>query len=97
MEVQAKNEVPLYEAYLSNNITQFEVEFLKPYDFEKSQMKQVYDLVFTKRNLNWVRRFEELSTEKPGTYFVLVGAGHYFGPNNIRKLIEEKGYHLEKI
>jgi uncharacterized protein YbaP (TraB family) len=56
-----------------------------------------YDRVFTKRNTSWVEQFIELSKENPGSYFVLVGSGHYFGPNNLLELLESKGYTIEKI
>jgi uncharacterized protein YbaP (TraB family) len=39
----------------------------------------------------------ELSKGNTGSYFVLVGAGHYFGPNNILELQESKRYTIEKI
>ncbi|OFY67336.1 MAG: hypothetical protein A2Y71_09345 [Bacteroidetes bacterium RBG_13_42_15] len=97
MEGEAKKDSLLFEAYFKNNIVQFENAFLKTFDFNKPQMKQAYDLVFTNRNIKWVEQFEKLSIEKPGKYFVMVGAGHYFGPNNIRELLEHKGYTIEKI
>jgi uncharacterized protein YbaP (TraB family) len=28
---------------------------------------------------------------------MLTGTGHYFGPNNVRALLEEKGYSVERI
>ena len=97
MEINANKEAPLMQAYFDNNMELFETEFLKPFDFSKPQMQQMYDMVFTSRNTSWVERFEKLSTENAGTYFVLVGAGHYFGPHNIRELLEQKGYTIEKI
>jgi uncharacterized protein YbaP (TraB family) len=97
MEMEAKNEAPLYKAYFDNNIEEFEKIFLKSYDFTNPQIKQAYDIVFTNRNTKWVELFEKISVENPGTYFVLVGSGHYFGPNNIRELLEKKGYTIEKI
>ena len=97
MELNARSEEPLYKAYFDNDMVQFENEFLKPYDFSKPHMKQIYDRVFTSRNTNWIEQFEQLSTENPGTYFVLVGSGHYFGPNNIIELLELKGYSVQKI
>jgi uncharacterized protein YbaP (TraB family) len=97
METEAKKEVPLYHAYFDNDIAEFEKIFLNLYDFENPRIKQVYDMVFTNRNTKWVEQLEKISDEKPGTYFVLVGSGHYFGPNNIRELLEQKGYIIEKI
>jgi len=97
MEEKAKNEKPLFKAYFDNDMEQFEIEFLKAFDFNNPPMKRAYDMVFTNRNIKWVEQFENMSNEKPGTYFVMVGAGHYFGPNNIRELLGKKGYPLEKI
>ena len=97
MALKAKGEEELFKAYFENDLVKFEKEFLKPYDFENPQMKKVYDVVFTKRNTSWVEKFIELSKGNPGTYFVLVGAGHYFGPNNLFELLKRKGYHIEKI
>jgi uncharacterized protein YbaP (TraB family) len=97
METEAKNEAPLFKAYFDNDMVQFENEFLKSFDFSKPGMKQAYNKVFTARNMRWVDQFEKLSVEKPGTYFVLVGSGHFFGPDNIRELLEQKGYTIEKI
>ena len=97
MAMKAKGEEELFKSYFENNLTKFEKEFLKPYDFKNPQMKKMYDMVFTKRNTSWVEQFIELSKGNPGSYFVLVGSGHYFGPNNILELLESKGYTIEKI
>jgi uncharacterized protein YbaP (TraB family) len=97
MESQAEKELPLFESYFSDNLALFEEEFLKSMDLTNPQVKQAYDMVFTSRNKSWVEKFEKLAEEQPATYFVLVGAGHYFGPDNVRQLLEEKGYTVEKI
>ena len=97
MDSEAKKDALLFHAYFNNDIVQFENLFLKNFDFSKPQVKQAYDLVFGNRNIKWVEQLEKLSVEKPGKYFVMVGAGHYFGPDNIRELLEKKGYSVEKI
>ncbi len=97
MEMKAKGEEELFKAYFENDLAKFEKEFLTTYDFKKKKKKKMYDTVFTKRNTSWVEKFIELSKGNPGSYFVLVGSGHYFGPNNILELLESKGYTIEKI
>lgn len=97
MENIAKQERPLYDAYFAHDLDGFEKAFLKPYDFSNPQIKDIYDRVFIQRNTSWVDQLEKLSSDKPDTYFVLVGAGHYFGPGNVRELLEDRGYTLEKI
>ena len=96
MEIQANKEAPLYRAYFDNDILQFDNIFLKSFDFNKPGMKEAYNTVFANRNKRWVEQLERLSGERPGTYFVLVGSGHFFGPDNIRELLERKGYKIEK-
>ncbi len=97
MDSQAEQELPLLESYFAEDLALFEEEFLKSMDLTNPQVKQAYDMVFTSRNKSWVEKFEKLAEEQPATYFVLVGSGHYFGPNNVRELLEEKGYTVEKI
>jgi len=63
--------------------------------FKNPQMKKMYDMVFTKRNtVGWT--IIELSKGNPGSYFVLVGSGHYFGPSNILELLESKDTLLKR-
>lgn len=97
MAMKAKGEEDLFKAYFENDLVKFEKEFLKAYDFENPQMKKMYDKVFTKRNNSWVEKLIELSKGNPGSYFVLVGSGHYFGPDNLLELLESKGYTIEKV
>ena len=37
----------------------------------------------------------KLSKSQPGNYFVLVGCGHFFGPENVLELLKEEGYDPE--
>lgn len=95
--ISAKGEEELFKAYFENNTAKFEQEFLKPYDFKNPQKKKMYEMVFTKRNTSWVEKFIELSQGNPCSYFVLVGSGHYFGPDSILDLLKAKGYKIEKV
>jgi uncharacterized protein YbaP (TraB family) len=50
------------------------------------------------RNIGMADKIEQfLVSGKKETYFVVVGAAHYFGDMSIIKLLEEKGYEIEKI
>jgi uncharacterized protein YbaP (TraB family) len=97
MKAEAEKEKGLLDAYFANDMVRFEKEFMSPWKFENPQMKNVYDQIFTNRNKSWVTKFEELSLESPGEYFVLVGTGHFFGPNNVLELLTSKGYKVEKM
>ncbi|MFE8701771.1 TraB/GumN family protein [Cytobacillus sp. FJAT-54145] len=50
------------------------------------------------RNIGMADKIEQfLASDKKETYFVVVGAAHYFGDMSIIKLLEDKGYEVEKI
>jgi uncharacterized protein len=92
---RARAEEPLYENYYSNNEEGFKEAFLKLMNLENPQMRSVYDQVFVSRNKAWVRELIDLSSSHPGTYFMVVGSGHYFGPDNVLELLESKGFTVE--
>ncbi len=92
IEAQAQAEGRMVEAYFSRDAQVFEKAFLSMYDPENSDIKISYDLAFTKRNQKWVEKLEEISLKGEKTYMVIAGAGHFFGPNNIRFLLDKKGY-----
>ena len=73
----------------------FKEAFLKLMNLENPQMRSVYDQVFVSRNKAWVRELIDLSSSHPGTYFMVVGSGHYFGPDNVLELLESKGFTVE--
>lgn len=92
---QAQTESSLFEAYFSYDPEAFEKAFLALYDFENPQIKQVYSMLFAARNRAWVEKLKDLATRQPGTWFMLVGCGHYFGPGNVRELLEAEGFRVE--
>jgi uncharacterized protein len=50
------------------------------------------------RNVGMANKIEQfLQNGEEETYFVIVGAAHYFGEKGIVKLLEEKGYAVEKV
>lgn len=97
MEMQARAEAPLMTSYFAWDPEAFEGTFLSMYDFENPTIKNVYDLVFTARNKSWVEKLEKIALDAPGTYMVLVGAGHLFGPGNLRELLERNGHVIEPL
>jgi uncharacterized protein YbaP (TraB family) len=87
-EAQAK----LFSAYFSNNRQGFEKQFLAMYDFSDPASRAGYDKIFASRNRGMVEKLEKIALEHPGVHMVVVGGGHLFGPDNIRELLEKKGY-----
>lgn len=94
-QAQAEADTHLFEAYYTHDPATFEKAFLAIYDFDNPQVKKMYDMLFVARNKAWVKKIKELAFEQPGTWFMLVGCGHYFGPGNVRELLEAEGFHVE--
>lgn len=97
LQMQATAELPLLEAYYSQDPDRFGKVFASMYDFTNPVVKDVYEQVFTARNKKWVNHLEEIARDKGKTYMVLVGAGHFFGPDNVRELLKSRGYQVESL
>ncbi len=67
---------------------------------EMAEMRREYPLafeaMFTKRNLDMSDGIVELLA-KPGTYFVVVGAGHLVGKQSIIDVLQQRGYTLTQL
>lgn len=48
------------------------------------------------RNLRWIRKIDGAFRSGAPTAIV-VGTGHFCGPNNVRELLEKKGYKIEQL
>lgn len=57
---------------------------------------QTYKTMFTDRNIDWIGKIEKLFTDKDKE-FVLVGAGHLAGQDNVIGLLKKKGYKIEQM
>lgn len=62
----------------------------------KQEAPESYDDVFTKRNMNWIPQIEAMFGDDDKE-FVLVGAGHLVGEDNVLKLLEQKGYSVKQL
>ena len=93
-EKQALTEQPLFDAYYSQDHVAFREAFYEMMNFEDPQKVSMYNKVFVKRNKAWVQKLIELSETRPGIYFMVVGSGHYFGPNNLIELLKKEGYQV---
>ncbi|MFO7924319.1 MAG: TraB/GumN family protein [Bacteroidales bacterium] len=92
INMKAKSEQPLFDAYYSQDRDVFEKAFLTPMNFENPQVKAMYDRIFVARNKAWVQKLIELANKEKGQYFMLVGCGHYFGPENVLELLKKEGF-----
>jgi len=57
---------------------------------------EIYDRFLAQRNKAWVGTIERLLGQG-GSAFVVVGAGHLVGPDNLLQLLKDRGYTVEQI
>lgn len=59
-------------------------------------MPELHEAIVTKRNVSFANAIEDfLMGDK--TILVTVGAGHFAGPGNVRKLLEARGMRVERV
>lgn len=56
---------------------------------------QMYNRLFVQRNKNWSEQIEKMINEQENV-MVVVGSGHLVGKDNIKHLLEKKGYRVEQ-
>ena len=56
----------------------------------------IYNRFLAQRNKEWVTKLEDLITQGD-TVFVVVGAGHLVGPDNLLQLLRDRGHTIEQI
>lgn len=82
--------------YVKNgDLEEFEKKFLESMSKDE-RLKEYYKTVFDERNIGMVNKIEGFM-KNGGTYFIAVGGGHYVGKNNIRELLDKKGYKVERV
>lgn len=62
----------------------------------KTQYPTVYEKLIAGRTRAWAPRVEKLF-EQPGTELVLVGVGHLVGEDGLLRLLERRGYTVERM
>lgn len=73
----------------SDKISKTMVDDMKKY-------QGIYEALLVKRNANWIPALEgHINSAK--TVFVVVGAAHLAGPDSVLKMLEDKGYKVDKI
>lgn len=62
----------------------------------KSEMPGAFDIIFTKRNINWADQIEE-EMKGSGTDFIAVGAGHLVGDDSVQEILKARGYTVKRL
>ncbi len=65
---------------------------------DNPDLKPVYDKLIRDRNVTMTAKIDGwLRQDKKQTYFIVVGAGHIVDNEGIAKILEKKGYKVEKL
>ena len=70
-------------------------EFAKSFQGTLSEESEFDEMLFGKRDEQMAQKLIKLLEEEEGTYFVVVGAGHFLVDKNIRYHLEQNGYDVE--
>lgn len=71
-------------------------EFLRLPVENDARSLEVYERLFSARNVLWADRLETILA-KGGSSFAVIGAGHLAGPGNLIDLLRERGYRVERV
>ncbi|MBV1914283.1 MAG: TraB/GumN family protein [Pseudomonadales bacterium] len=63
---------------------------------EGKESDRIFKAMFTDRNRTMAEFVAKLAGTKPGTYFVVVGAGHLIGSDGVPALLKKRGYSIDR-
>lgn len=96
---QTLDEMDALETSLQQMVTAWKAgnsELLEDFIFASyEQYPEIYQRVFTDRNLNWLDTLEDL-IGRDDDYLAVVGAGHLIGQDGLVNLLRAKGYRVEQ-
>jgi len=82
----------MVNAWKNGDTTRFGAVMAMSYN----DLPEIYDRFLAQRNKAWVEAIERLIGQG-GNAFVVVGAGHLVGPDNLLQLLKDRGYTVEQI
>lgn len=63
----------------------------------KTEMPELYDVMFTSRNAHWTNKLDQMMRKDEGRIFIAVGAGHLTGPDSVLVMMSERGWSVERL
>ncbi|MEZ5937914.1 MAG: TraB/GumN family protein [Hyphomonadaceae bacterium] len=64
---------------------------------DMGETPEIYDAMLVKRNANWTREIQKLTTSETGTLFVAVGAAHLVGKDSVVAMLTDKGVSVSRV
>lgn len=81
----------LFQAWIEGDLETTEALVLGPFQDNPA----LYEALIARRNRAWVKELAPY-LDRPGAAFVAVGTGHLVGPDSVLKMLEAKGYRVER-
>jgi hypothetical protein len=82
----------LIDAWKSGDVATFEQLSLESF----TDYPEVYDVLLTQRNQNWLPTVEAL-VNQPDDYLIVVGAAHLVGDDSLVRLLSDQGYTVRQL
>ena len=79
-------------AWLTGDLETLNDMFLE----DMKEFPTIYEALVVNRNRNWMGPIEAM-IPSGGNYFIIAGAGHFVGEDSVIKMLEERGYELERF
>ena len=85
----------VFDLWKSGKSQELYAYIIKTYE-KYPELTPLYDILFLKRNKDMTNKLLEM-IEQGGKYFVVVGAGHFIGPDSIIEILRKKHYKIEQF
>jgi len=85
----------VFDLWKSGKSQELYAYIIKTYE-KYPELTPLYDILFLKRNKDMANKLLEM-IEQGGKYFVVVGAGHFIGPDSIIEILRKKHYEIEQF
>lgn len=96
MESMEKEIDGIMKAWTNGDTQQMVNELLVKPQQEYPELRDIYNLIYTDRNLKMTDKITTYLSRK-GVYFVVVGAGHLIGEQGIINLLTKRGFKLTQF
>jgi hypothetical protein len=83
----------LRDAWMSRDLERLESLILEA----EEENPEFYKDVFVDRNETWTDELVSMLGEEDGPIFVAVGTGHFLGDDSVIRMLEERGYEVDRI
>ena len=87
----------LFDAWKNGDVNTIESLINTPFSSDKAINEKLKNVLLYNRNIDMATKIEEYLTQR-GTYFIVIGAGHYVGNKSIIDILQKTGkYNIKRL